>query len=50
MPDEHSLTSRQADQPRTDIANVECGIEAKLPETIQLLHDFMEARNSTKSC
>jgi hypothetical protein len=27
MPDEYSLTSRQADQLRTDIANVEGGLE-----------------------
>jgi hypothetical protein len=27
LPGEHSLTSRQADQLRTDVATVECGLE-----------------------
>ena len=36
MPDEHPLTSRQADQLRTDIANVECGLEVIMEQVARL--------------
>jgi hypothetical protein len=44
MPDEHSPTSRQADQLRTDVAAVECGLEvimeqmARLPTRKEMWH------------
>ena len=36
MCDEHSLTSRQADQLQTDIANVESGLEVIMEQVAQL--------------
>jgi hypothetical protein len=36
MSDEHSLTSRQADQLQTDIANVESGLEVIMEQVARL--------------
>ena len=36
MPDEHSLTSRQADRLRTDVANVESGLEVIMEQVARL--------------
>jgi hypothetical protein len=36
MPDEHSLTLRQADRLRTDVANVESGLEVIVEQVARL--------------
>jgi hypothetical protein len=36
MPDEHPPTSRQADQLRTDVANVESGLEVIMEQVARL--------------
>jgi hypothetical protein len=50
MPEEHQLTLRQADQVRTDIANVESGIEMIMAQLARLPTRKEQALNRFTSC
>lgn len=49
MSDDHSSTSRQADQLRTDIANVESGLEVIMEQVARLSTRKESARKATAS-